>query len=672
MVRSTRTMVLTAALLIAGVAGSTSAVLAQPANTPAPVADAGSALPAIVIAVQGRAFYNDGSGNKKLAQGVVLKSGDKILTGPSGGAIIQVGSTQQITIGANTNLTLKEILNIQGTETSRLDLKSGRVILDVTSVNVKNDVTVTTPDAVAAVTGTRLVVQYGEGFGTFSENQRGSHVVNYRGTGILATLFQNDQVDANSQDPVDNEKAGLYIETNDERSLDGDEKLFVTDFIIYGPSVGDPFVNPNGFLKQKEPTYLTFSDAADLLERTDLFGITSNTRSGLKGLSGEATAGTPFFSLALQRLVFLALENIVDPETSQNTPVIHIFDPVTNSKQFLSFLSFPPGGIFGDVEYKFEGIAGVGEKLYAQGSVGFEDTPGQIFELPVNSIDNGDSGDDGSGGSGSKFLALGGYPNPTNLPTQLMTLGINFQRGLAGDNARGTVYVVGSLPGSSFGLGSGQQFIIAEVDPRSNYLSRAWSNEGGALQATGGTQFLNSGIELSKLNQVTGLAMAGDTLVITGKTSDGKMLVLQYNPSAAGTKSDPYLKRVRIDAKQLFAAGSFNNVSVPPAASLDKPSREIETSDINQTWAYMGYSSQAVQSGVAGQMARSQVLAFARDPQGCINSGALAQLQNILPQYTNQVGGFGQTVGQFRDNLRNVDPDHPCLPGKGGGKTIGN
>lgn len=665
MLRASRTAALSA-LVLCTLAGSAGQVLAaQPAATPAaaPAVSEDTALPVIVLAVQGAAGYSeDGKPPfKPLKPGTVLKMGNVIQTGANGGAILQVGSAQQITVTRLTRLTLAEIVNAQGVERSRLKLNSGKVVLEVTSTGVKNDVTVTTPDAVAAVTGTGLIVQYGSGFGTYSENLHGAHALAFRANNVIATLFRGDSSDSSDRDPASKEKKDLYLETNDKRSYDGDEQGFVQDFIIFGPIVNDTFTETEGsFLIQDDATYVAMNSPGSLLEQTDIFGLTSNKRDGLKGFTGEPIAGTPFYVEALQRLVFLALEVTHDEKSDTTTPIIRIFDPKSNTQQFELLAEYPPGGIFGNVVYDFGGIAAVGDSLYAQGHVSFEDLPGQIFGLEIEGITGSPKIITERGTKGGPQVAL---------PVQLMTTGINFQRGLAGNNVTGGVFVTGSLPGRSFGLGNGRQFIIVEVDPRTNYVNRAFSNEHGDF-STDGTQFLNSGIKVSDLTNVTGLAMAGNALIITGTTSKGQTLVLQYNPAAAGTSADPFVRKIRLDAKQLFAANSYDPRVVGSPVSLGEPTHNIESEYVNQTWAAMGYSAQAVQSGVVEQMVRQQVLSYARDPQGCVSSGQLAQLGSIISQHTGQSSGFGQVMSQFRENVSKIDPDHPCLPGynKGGGK----
>jgi hypothetical protein len=164
---------------------------------------------------------------------------------------------------------------------------------------------------------------------------------------------------------------------------------------------------------------------------------------------------------------------------------------------------------------------------------------------------------------------------------------------------------------------------------------------------------------------VTGLAYTGNTLIITGRTEDNKTVVLQYNPDATGGSGDPFIKRARIDAKDLFAAGSYRGGNLPQPQVLTPSTRIVERDFINTTFADLAYSEQAMHSGVVERMARGQILQYARDANGCIASGQLTQLNGIIQSHVGQQSGMGQVVGEFRDNLRTFDPNHPCLPGSG-------
>lgn len=672
MLRHSTAAVLSATTILCTLAGT--ALGYQPAPTAAPSAPAAAVpsneLPVIVLATKGKVAYAAAPGEpfRAVKDGDLLKQGGVIQTFPGAMVMLQIGAQQQLTIDKMTKVVIREAFNNGGVERTRIDLQEGRVRLEVGSVNVKNDIEVATPDAVAAVEGTGLLVETHAGFGTTTQNFHGSHFIRFKESAILARLFQGGKSSTSTPDPVNNKLGDLYTETNDQRSYDADEEKFVRDFIMFGPLVGTEYgPEKNQNFQATEPTYLSLNDPGALLAQVDLFGIQASARNGLSGFVGNPTAGTPFFDSALQKIVFLAVENIEDSYTGYNTPVIRILDTSVNPDGYEFLQEFPPAGIFGEpITYKLDGLAPIADTLFAHGGVSFENIPGQIFEIPLPF----QGGGEGGGDSGGQFETRG-YTEYNPFPTVVMNLGMHLQRGMAGYNTRGTVFVVGSLPGREFGLGSNRQFLLMELDPRANYIASALSNEAGNFAPSQGTQNFAGSANLNSLTSVTGLAMAGDLLVITGKTEAGRTIVLTYNPFATGAAGDPFVKRTRIDARDLFAAGGLSLTNVPQPPELAPAVRSAENDNINITWANMGYSHQAVKSGVVEQMARSQALQFAGDPAGCESSGALAQLGAIVPLYQGQQQGFGQVMAHFRENLRNFDPNHPCLPEggyKGGGK----
>lgn len=666
-------------LTLATLAGSAFAL--QPAGgtggapVPAPVGStinppAAGQTPIVVLSVNGKVGYraSDGLPWQTLKPGMPLAEGGEIVTGPNASAVIQIGVTQQIQISRNSKVKLREVGNTGGTERSRIELPQGRLEIDVTSTQIKNDVQIATPDANIAVTGTGLIVDTNAGFDTYSQNKHGSYRVLFTDTQVLATLLQGDETSNANPDPAANQLDKLYLETNDVRSYDGDEQLFVKDFIIFGPIVGSDFGNDPGFGSLQPPTYFALNDSGKALFRVDLFGQ-SKGAGGLSGFSEGPVAGAPFFSQALGRLVMLAIENEYNSESGYYTPIIYKLDAKTTGTEWTPYIAFEPGGLFGDVAYNFQGIAALGGSVYVHGTAAFDPTPGLIFQIAspdevtgyTPPTDGGDGGGDGKGGGDSGGAFARGELNESDyLPVQRMALGMNLQRGLASDNRRGTLFAVGSLPGETFGLGANRSFILVEVDPRNNYLAKAFTNTDNQFEPGPGSQ-IESG-NLRELTQVTGLAYTGNTLVITGRTEGGKTLVLQYNPDATGGAGDPFVKRTRIDAKELFAAGAYRSGAIPQPQNLSEPTREVERDFINTTFADLAYSGQAARSGVVERIARNQVLTFARDPQGCIFSGQLSQLPDIIDQHIGQQSGMGQVIGQFRENLRGFDPNHPCLP----------
>ncbi len=626
-----RTAALTAAA-IAACAGSSLAFQPNgPASDPAPVV---GKLPIIAFTVKGRAAYRPEPGMKwqVLKQGDMLAEGGQIQVSPNSMAQIQIGRGQILTIDRNTIVTLRVASNVDGVETSRVDMPAGRIAFDVTSTAVKNDLQVKAPDATLAVTGTGGTMEANAGFDTFSQNDHGTFKVLFDNL-ALASLVEGDSTQKGKPDPAALGLSNLYQEINDVRAYDGDEQLFVQDHIAFGNNLGSTFDLPTEFNQLVGPTYLKFSETGRQLSQVDLFDSEGGQRNSLNGFVDTAVAGTPYFDADAGRVVFLGLENIPNEEET-NTPIIRVLNPGVSGRNFSVFNEFPPTGVFARVSWEFRGVGALGTEVFVSGRDSQTDVPGQIFQVSRQ---------------------------PNSFPQEKMVLNLDLQNGLATDNQSGTAFVIGSLPGNEFGFAGQSQAVLLQIDPRNNYIVSGYSTDNGDFSPSPSSRGGAVG-QLANVSQVTGLAYAGDTLVLTAKTKDGRNLVIQYNPAATNGAGDPLIRRVTQSESAAFAANSFKNIVPPSPTNLSDASRSVDREFINSTFADLAYSSSAAKSGIVSSLARAQVLSVARDPLACIDTGALALLQQIVPQFAEQRSGMGQTITQFRETVAQADPNHPCLP----------
>jgi hypothetical protein len=113
------------------------------------------ALDGQVVAVSGKAEYQDASGNwKTLKAGDPLTAGTMVSTGFKSEATVKLGASI-LTIKPLTRMTLTQLIEKEDTVTTELYLEVGNVKAEVNSLNSKkNGFTVKSPVATASVRGT--------------------------------------------------------------------------------------------------------------------------------------------------------------------------------------------------------------------------------------------------------------------------------------------------------------------------------------------------------------------------------------------------------------------------------------------------------------------------------------------------------------------------------------
>jgi hypothetical protein len=654
--------VLTAASL-AMAAGRSQPVAPDPAAVPTANADGRPApieVPIFVREVVGnvRAILEPGGALVKVETGMLLKPGAEILTGIRSLVRVQVGAGQIFTIDRQSRVRLSEVINRAGTETTRIDLPYGRLTFDVTSTQFANDVKIQAPDATLAVKGTSggMEVVAGQPTTAFGgEFNTGRFEVEYD-TGVLAAVTGSESTSADHPAPAMQALAGTTSESSIIPATDPDE----AQVLAQQQGGGSTSISAGSNLRQLTQTgdrsgmwgsELQGALFYELVERDkglalllrDRYGNARTLLTNLLGLGGVLQGMTVVNNPdnPAQRWI-LALTHIVDPQTGAPIPVLKYVNADESGQKFQLLNQFPPDDkVTGSLGVFLRGLAALGQNVYSTGIDFNSGELGYIYQLP-----------------------FAGALIPR------MMLGVNLVGGIA-SSGRGTLMVLGEIPafGDTYGPEGGQkgggpgaprQFLLLELDPVSNAVVNGWWSGAGAFDTLPGTVVSSPGLSIDSLQQVTGIAYVGDRMIITGITKEGQTITIQYNPGASNTPADPAMERIDFGNRFAFGGVGVGAPGVAPQPlSLSNPTYRVETAHINPIFAQMGYTTQARMSGVVGAMLREQILATARDPLQCLNSGALGSLGDIAAKFDNQRSGFGQSVAMFRDML---PPGHPCLP----------
>src|SRR5271154_4914796 len=126
------------------------------------------------------------------AAGVGVNTGDRIVTGPNGHAVILPNDQSRLELGPASTITLDQFTITGGANTTRVSLFSGvlRSLVNSASGGLRADYQVHTPNAVAAVRGTRFDTAYSENVirPGYQGCERYTDVSVYQGTVNLAPI----------------------------------------------------------------------------------------------------------------------------------------------------------------------------------------------------------------------------------------------------------------------------------------------------------------------------------------------------------------------------------------------------------------------------------------------------------------------------------------------------
>ncbi|MBC7834432.1 MAG: FecR domain-containing protein [Phycisphaerales bacterium] len=625
---------------------------------------------AFVIAAEGRVTYAETPEAKpvRVTKGMRLKPGGVLQTGLKSAVQIQIGAAQLITIDRLGSVTLNQLLNVGGVETTRLTMERGRLQFDVTSTVIQNDVKVQTPDATLAVKGTQGGIEVTDGFPTRAfgaERNTGVFLVTYA-SGTTATVTSNQETDAANPDPAENNQQSAFVDTQNAAARESDEVSVVqrssgsgTSMTIstgisskstsaaaiadVDPITGEPFepdappIDPPPI--DPPPIDPPPVDPPPTLNKYFGYDLAQN-EIVLIGSGGDAV--TVYEEAADQLSGFAGLGMRIGPNGERQlvlmeTAIVNQGDLDIFQVRLKGFnLDNPesPGtelATFSAGQFALQGLAGLGTRLYAEG---------------IDILN-------GSGGNDSIFELV---PEAGNIVHRMTITGAEFEGGLAGAPDRGTLFVTSNFIDDA---GIDHRSLL-EVDPRNNLLVDAHDfAESDITDAT----LLEVPFSQEDIIQINGMAYVDGVVVysatvLSGNESTFNVLV-RYNPDAAGTASDPRVVRVdEADIGRFYVGLSGDEAIVPLLPdTLSDPTWRIETSNIDTRFAQMAFSDTALASGVVERLVSNHILQTSIDPQGCSDSGALFSLPGILSRHVHQEGGIGQSVAEFRDGL----PDgHDC------------
>lgn len=630
----------------------TSATLAPSVEAAAPdkiAIHAGmEALPIYVVAVEGSVGYRK-VGEKKytpLKGGEWLPDGIELAVGlkRNSAVRIQIGEHQIFTFDQQGTTELSVALLDKNTQTSvtRMNVKQGRVSFDVDSAKSKNDVKIQTPDMVLAVKGTKGAVQVAQGFDTvaFGDVDNTGHIQVDWYSGVRVDMRRNEQTDAATQDPARNADALASVDTPRTDSRDKDEKRLlkratsakqdielnvgntkgVTPVIDLLPGIGNPTPPPP--VVAPGPTNVQHLDATrgTLFQTTP--GLSSTLlRSGLQIDPGATMGGSAIVhdgSNGAGRLVYL--------ETSSPSAgtVLNRFSeiPYNTGETSPRLLA----GLSGDASQTptLSGLGAIGSSLYASGS--FQGRDG-IYRVD---LERGEL-------------------------TQAMDVGAALEGGLGGSTANGTLFAIARDPGAAPGASLLDRSVVLEVDPRTNYLANVYTGLGGS---SGSSSVNTSGVDLNTLQSFTGVAAINGGVMISAVSdaNGGRMVLMRYETGSE--TSSPQLASVR-RAPETITHGLASEAAGAVRASvpLSNPVGQIDRVSISATFADMGYSRQALDTGFVERTVQREILATSANPAACATSGALGSVREILQSHVGERAGIGRSVTEFRAML---PLGHPC------------
>lgn len=274
-------------------------------------------------------------------------------------------------------------------------------------------------------------------------------------------------------------------------------------------------------------------------------------------------------------------------------------------------------------------------------------------------------------------------PSTSNELVPFASFEAPLEGGLAASVERGSLFMVANLWNpATLDVGRGVPAYdrsIIEFDPRVNYIKNAWM--GDSLEDSFGTEFDGSlkGFSIYDLNDhftpVRGAAFVNGQLVLTSnpfisaaRSERGEVTTqnFYFNPSATGTDEDPFITKVEASEGNKTALGeTVAQFESPPAAPVLTPDSlsggELNLAGVNELFASIAYSQQALDSGVVRRVFEKHFLETSLDANSCKQSMLFTdQLPTTLAANKNRENGLGRTAFQLRENLTQ---EHGCATG---------
>ncbi|HVZ94519.1 MAG TPA: hypothetical protein VG797_08415, partial [Phycisphaerales bacterium] len=279
-----------------------------------------------------------------------------------------------------------------------------------------------------------------------------------------------------------------------------------------------------------------------------------------------------------------------------------------------------------------------------------------------------------------------------------MDLGMQLLGGLAAAEDRGSLFLTGQLepeiPNARGNVGDGRfnfnNLVVAEVDPRNNYVKNTWWGGAGDF-ASFPSQINNVGdLSGATIRDVSGAAYVDGAFVMQAGLSYGGRgysdIYISMNPNRLDggntpTAGDPFVMRVDSAASYSGPGLSGHHEDSPATApgpvvlSNVRPS-EVDFRGINNAFARLSYSPEALRSGVLQAAFKTEFVRGSINPQGCQTHALLMQIGPKFIENTNMVNGVARVNYSLRHDLPELHPCYPApaavAPGGGAGlPTIG-
>lgn len=624
-----------------------------------------------VKALQGTVFAITKPGAKPtpVSVGTILDSGAELITTLKSAVQVQIGAGQIFTIDFNSRIRLKEVINLQGTEKTSVEMAYGRITFDVTSTQVSNDVTITAPDATLAVKGTTGGLMSRPGFEPLAfggEMNKGRFDVKFSNK-IIAQITGSES--SSGKPLAEHENAKQYANVGQEDALEDSESealksqglnsplLFNTPGARAEAGDSDKLVHQEGVITG--PSYFALNAAGTALYERDLYLGSRLDRTGLSGIEGVIQGAAIITDSETGQRILMVVDNVFGP--NGNTPVFRVLNLDSAGHKFDEIARVEPTpSINGFDSYTLFGLGVLNNTLYSSG-IGPQLAQGQIFEINLK----------------DKMPSI----------TSRMDLGFAIEPAMTAAPTRGTLFAIAQAAQI---LGGGRDWALFELNPTTNFMVNGWTT----INPTG-NNFINQvttgasvGASFNSIYSVTGMTFVNGMLVISGLTANNTPITVQFNPSASNTAFDPNVRIVDTGATAFnspgMAAYAASLGQLQPTKSPAATTRPLTHGGVRETvrfgefkklkkdftllndgggvtgkggggpppqnfglFGQMGFTTAAMQSGAALIAIREQILAQSGDRQGMINSGMLNTLPGILVNYQNQPGGMGMALHSF-------------------------
>lgn len=606
----------------------------------------------VVTALSGRVRYQYGEGEdaqKTVAKvGDTLREGVKVSVGPNSVITLRIGDAQDLTFDQLGNFIVTDAVNDGKTDVTRIKIAVGRMSFDVNKQRYENNVVLEAPDMTLAITGTSGAIQCTPGQPTLAigaEDNRGQIELNYRATGNRVVMTRNERSDSSVPDPALQRSLAAVVETPTVAAREKDEMRVIKRTEGSNQTVpldvGD--INGSGMRIDLEPVLLRPPGTIGAIPPGAGVPVAQAT------LHMDATNGDLFETLPPLESSILRQGLAFDASATDGGAAI-VTDPETGFRRFVYAESSDLGGIaknnFSSVALEspitksialgnmsgagvplVRGLGAVRENLYASGRLDGADA---IYALNLSE------------------MAM----------EEVMSPGLTLEGGVGGLSERGTLVAFAHDPGAAPGSSLLRGGAIIEMDPRINYLAAVYTGASGSLDSSANATN-HSNLNVNAIHSITGLAADSVSVTLAAVVGAGtsQSAMLRYDT----TGSVPYLTDVRVAPDRFTTGlGSETTVQPLPPVALRDPTGPIDMVALNERFAMMAYSQQALNSGLVERALRAEILNHASKPQECDGSGALNALPAILMRHVDERGGIGRAVSEFRVHL---EPLHPCRPG---------